>query len=49
MISDTSFYRNPHYHQATDTADKLDYRRMAQAVQAVQAVYAAVSGVANGD
>ena len=46
MITDTSFYRNPHYHQATDTADKLDYRRMAQAVQAV---YAAVLAVANGD
>lgn len=46
MITDTSFYRNPHYHQASDTADKLDYRRMAQAVQAV---YAAVLAVANGD
>lgn len=46
MITDTSFFRNPHYHQATDTADKLDYRRMALAVQAV---YAVVLAQANGD
>ncbi len=46
MITDTSFYRNPHYHLASDTADKLDYRRMALAVQAV---YAAVLAVTNGD
>lgn len=32
MITDTSFYRNPHYHQPTDTPDTLDYRRMAQVV-----------------
>ena len=25
MITDTSFFRNPHYHQATDTPDTLDY------------------------
>src|SRR5262249_1655662 len=25
MITDTSFMRNPHYHQPTDTADTLDY------------------------
>ena len=25
MITDTSFYRNPNYHEATDTADTLDY------------------------
>jgi len=29
MLSDTAFFRNPHYHQASDTADKLDYERMA--------------------
>jgi Zn-dependent M28 family amino/carboxypeptidase len=38
MITDTAFYRNPHYHGAGDTADRLDYRRMAQVVQAVYAV-----------
>jgi Zn-dependent M28 family amino/carboxypeptidase len=38
MITDTSFYRNANYHQATDTADTLDYTRMAQVVQAVYGV-----------
>lgn len=38
MITDTSFYRNPNYHTAQDTAEKLDYNRMAKVVQAVFAV-----------
>ena len=38
MVTDTSFMRNPHYHRSTDTWDRLDYRRMAQAVNAVLAV-----------
>ena len=29
MMTDTAFYRNPHYHRATDTPEKLDYNRMA--------------------
>lgn len=33
MITDTSFYRNPHYHTAGDTAETLDYKRMTQVVQ----------------
>jgi hypothetical protein len=32
MISDTAFYRNPHYHEETDTADRLDYDRMSKVV-----------------
>lgn len=28
MLTDTSFLRNPNYHQATDTPDTLDYHRM---------------------
>jgi hypothetical protein len=32
MINDTSFVRNPHYHQVTDTMDTLDFDRMTQAV-----------------
>lgn len=35
MISDTSFLRNPHYHQPTDTIDTLDFARMAQVVEGV--------------
>ena len=38
MITDTAFYRNPAYHTAGDTADQLDYDRMAQVVQGVLAV-----------
>lgn len=29
MITDTAFYRNPHYHGPGDTAETLDYDRMA--------------------
>ena len=32
MITDTAFYRNPHYHMGTDTAETLDYGSMAQVV-----------------
>ena len=38
MVTDTAFYRNPNYHQAGDTYEKLDYRRMAKVVQGVFAV-----------
>jgi hypothetical protein len=37
MVTDTSFYRNKHYHTATDTADRLDYKRMADVVRGVHA------------
>ena len=30
MITDTAFYRYPHYHLPSDTPDKLDYERMAR-------------------
>lgn len=38
MVTDTSFMRNPHYHQSTDTWDTLDYARMAQVVRMLAAV-----------
>ncbi len=40
MITDTAFYRNPNYHEVTDTPDTLDYERMAQVVTGV---YAAIT------
>ena len=43
MITDTAFYRNRNYHTAQDTAEKLDYVRMAMVVEGV---YAAVSDLA---
>ncbi|WP_126456772.1 M28 family peptidase [Sulfuriflexus mobilis] len=30
MVTDTAFYRYPYYHSAQDTAEKLDYARLAQ-------------------
>ena len=30
MVTDTAFYRYPHYHLASDTPEKLDYLRMAR-------------------
>ena len=32
MITDTPFFRNPHYHCPTDTPETLDFRKMAQLV-----------------
>ena len=32
MVTDTAFYRYPHYHEPTDTPDRLDYARMAGVV-----------------
>ena len=37
MVTDTAFYRNPNYHLVSDTADTLDYERMAQVVTGVYA------------
>jgi Zn-dependent M28 family amino/carboxypeptidase len=43
MITDTAFFRNPHYHTATDTPDRLDYARMAQVVQGLRAAVLALA------
>lgn len=32
MITDTAFYRNPHYHRRSDTMEKLDFSFMSQLV-----------------
>jgi Zn-dependent M28 family amino/carboxypeptidase len=37
MLTDTSFLRNPHYHQATDLPDTLDYKAMTQVTFGVAA------------
>lgn len=37
MLTDTSFLRNPHYHQVTDTPETLDYARMADVTLGVAA------------
>ena len=33
MVTDTSFFRNHHYHQETDTIDTLDFDKMAEVVK----------------
>lgn len=38
MVTDTAFYRNKAYHTPEDTADRLDYGRMAKVVDGVRAV-----------
>lgn len=49
MITDTAFYRNFAYHTEQDTADMLDYTRMAKVVQGVFAAVRALSGEKNDD
>ncbi len=38
MLTDTSFFRNPHYHTPRDTPDTLDYDRMSLVVDALEAL-----------
>ncbi|MCP4344211.1 MAG: M28 family peptidase [Desulfobacterales bacterium] len=35
MVTDTAFFRNPHYHQASDTMDTLDFRFMAELTESL--------------
>jgi Zn-dependent M28 family amino/carboxypeptidase len=44
MITDTAPFRNPFYHTAQDTPDKLDYDRMARVVYGLEAVLADLAG-----
>ena len=43
MLTDTAFFRNPRYHTGTDTPDRLDYRRMAEAVRGIYGAMEALS------
>jgi len=38
MITDTAFFRYSHYHNSTDTPDKLDYERMARVTEGLKRV-----------
>lgn len=37
LLTDTAFYRNAHYHEQTDTLDRLSLPRLALAVDALLA------------
>ena len=39
LVTDTAFMRYPHYHTPFDTAEKLDYERMAKLVVALHALF----------
>jgi hypothetical protein len=43
MVTDTADIRNPHYHSRSDTAETLDYARMARVVDGVTNAVAALS------
>lgn len=38
MVTDTAFYRNPHYHTARDRPETLDYEKMTYVVRGMQKV-----------
>jgi hypothetical protein len=40
MVTDTAPFRYPHYHEATDTPDKLDYDRFALVISGMEKVIA---------
>ena len=42
MITDTSFFRNPHYHTPRDTPETLDYARLAQGTVGVAGAVARI-------
>ncbi|MFZ5796946.1 MAG: M28 family peptidase [Thermodesulfobacteriota bacterium] len=46
MVTDTAFYRNHHYHQASDKPDTLDYERMAKVVTGLAGAIATIVGPA---
>ena len=48
MLTDTAFFRNPHYHLPSDRADTLDYRFLAEVTQATVACVRALAGGAAG-
>lgn len=44
MVTDTAFMRNRHYHEPTDTPDRLDYARLARVVDGLEAVARRLAG-----
>jgi Zn-dependent M28 family amino/carboxypeptidase len=44
MVTDTAFYRYPHYHRPTDTPERLAYPEMARVVQGLARALAQLAG-----
>ena len=38
MVTDTALFRYPHYHQPTDTPDKIDTEKLARVVKGIERV-----------
>jgi hypothetical protein len=50
MVTDTAMFRYPHYHEAEDTPDKIDFERTARVVRGLEKVVAVLVGPGhNGD
>ncbi len=47
MVTDTAFYRNPHYHRFSDLPATLDYRRCAMVVDGLAAAVRVLAGTAS--
>ena len=45
MVTDTAFYRYPHYHAATDLPDELDYTSMAAVTEGVAHAVASLARI----
>ena len=43
MVTDTAFYRYPHYHAATDTPEQLDYTGLARVTGGLAEVITALA------
>ena len=39
MLTDSAFYRNPHYHQVSDTMDTLDISFMTELVESLASFF----------
>ena len=44
MVTDTAFYRYPYYHTPQDTAEKLDYERLARVVHGISYTVLGLAG-----
>jgi hypothetical protein len=40
MVTDTAPFRYPHYHEPTDTTDKIDFEKLARVVRGMEKVVA---------
>jgi Zn-dependent M28 family amino/carboxypeptidase len=43
MVTDTAFFRYPYYHTPMDTAEKLDYGRLAEVTEGLRAAFEALA------